>query len=287
MANNKLMAGFGRTNVTPPMGIDVRGYFVVRKADGVLDELEANALALRLGEKTVLFISVDTCGINIKLCAEIKEIITQKTGVPAGNVFLHGTHTHTGPTLNDGASRCEVDELIKNYTESLKHKIADAALLAIQDLKPAKMGWALSKAPNIAFIRRFRMKDGSIKTNPGVNNPDIVAPIGEVDERVNVLRFTRENADDIVLANFGDHPDTVGGNKISGDWPGFTRRIFEKAIDGTKCIFFNGAQGDVNHVNVHPTNGDFTQRCEALPYRPPRSNRYRPLAEASPRVRGI
>ena len=241
MSNNKLMAGFGRTNVTPPMGIDVRGYYVVRKADGVLDELEANALALRLGEKTVLFISVDTCGINIKLCSEIKEVITKKTGVPAENVFLHGTHTHTGPTLNDGAARCEVDDLIYNYTESLKQKIADAAILAIQDLKPAKMGWALSKAPNIAFIRRFRMKDGSIKTNPGVNNPDILAPIGEVDERVNVLRFTRENADDIVLANFGDHPDTVGGNKISGDWPGFTRRILEKAIDGTKCIFFNGA----------------------------------------------
>ena len=251
------MAGFGRTNITPPLGIDIRGYFIVRNADGVLDELEANALALRLGEKTVLFISVDICGLNINMCAKIKKEITEKTGVPAEQVFLHGTHTHTGPSLDDGANRVSIDDLIFEYTKTLQHKIADAALLAIQDLKPAKMGWALSKAPNIAFVRRFRMKDGSIKTNPGVNNPDIVAPIGEVDERVNVLRFTRENADDIVLANFGDHPDTVGGNKISGDWPSFTRRVFEKAIEGTKCIFFNGAQGDVNHVNVHPTSGDF------------------------------
>jgi hypothetical protein len=35
-----------------------------------------------------------------------------------------------------------------------------------------------------------------------------------------------------------------------------TRRITEKAIENTKCIFFNGAQGDVNHVNVHPKPGD-------------------------------
>ena len=37
------------------------------------------------------------------------------------------------------------------------------------------------------------MKDGSIQTNPGVGNPDIVAPIGEVDERVNLVRIVREH----------------------------------------------------------------------------------------------
>ena len=60
-----------------------------------------------------------------------------------------------------------------------------------------------------------------------------------------------------MLVNFGNHPDTVGGCKISGDWPAFTRKFVEKAIDNTKCIFFNGAEGDVNHVNVKPNAGDF------------------------------
>jgi hypothetical protein len=101
------------------------------------------------------------------------------------------------------------------------------------------------------------MKDGSIKTNPGVNNPDIVAPVGTLNEDVNVLRFDREGAETIVLANFANHPDVVGGNKISGDWPSMTRTFVEKSIDNTKCIFINGMQGDVNHVNVHPKKGDF------------------------------
>ena len=73
---------------------------------------------------------------------------------------------------------------------------------------------------------------------------------------MNVLRFDREGGESLVLVNFGDHPDTVGGCKISGDWPGFTRRTFEKAMDNTRCIFFNGAQGDVNHVKVFPKPGD-------------------------------
>ena len=41
-----LCVGFGRVNVTPMMGIKMRGYFSVRLAEAVLDELEINALAI-------------------------------------------------------------------------------------------------------------------------------------------------------------------------------------------------------------------------------------------------
>jgi hypothetical protein len=135
--------------------------------------------------------------------------------------------------------------------------LVELAKIALADLKPAKMGYGIGQAPNVAFIRRYRMKDGSIRTNPGVDNPEIVHPIGEVDERVNVVRLDREDGETIVIVNFANHPDVVGGTKISADWPGFTRKFVEKAIDNTKCIFYNGAQGDVNHVNVHPKKGDF------------------------------
>jgi hypothetical protein len=117
------------------------------------------------------------------------------------------------------------------------------------------MGWGIGQAPDIAFVRRYRMKDGSAQTNPGINNPDIVEPIGKADDNVYVLRFDREDDDSIVLVNFANHPDSVGGNKISADWPGFTRRTIEKVLDNTKCLVINGAQGDINHVNVHPTGG--------------------------------
>ena len=248
---NVLQAGFARVNVTPMLGIGMAGYFIPRKADGVLDELEINALALACGETKVVLMSIDHCGIVKEVLNPMRQHVCDVTGLPWEAVYMHSTHTHTGPFLN--ANPTEPLEI--EYAEFVKKRFADVAVMALADLKPAKMGYGIGDAPNISFIRRFRMKDGSIKTNPGVNNPDIVAPVGELDTRVNVVRFDREGGDTLVFVNFGDHPDVVGGNLISADWPRFLRETVEKTLDDTKCVFFNGAQGDVNHVNVHPTGG--------------------------------
>lgn len=248
---NLLKAGYAQVDITPPMGIDVAGYYKVRKAEGVLDNLYAVALAVAVNDTKAIIITVDNCGIKQSILNEYRQNVAEATGVPFEAIYVSITHTHTGPRVLEEPFGVLED----NYKESLKHKLADVAILALQDLKDATMGTAIGNAPNISFVRRFRMKDGSVKTNPGVNNPDIVAPIGDVDERVNVIRFAREGQD-IVLVNFADHPDTVGGNLISGDWPSLTRTVLEKAT-GVKCIMLNGAQGDVNHVNVHPKAGDF------------------------------
>ena len=248
---NTLHAGFSRVDITPMMGIGLAGYYVPRYAEGVLDPLQINALALACGEEKAVLISVDHCGIVKEVLNPMREHICEVTGLPWESIYIHSTHTHTGPFLNYNPT----EPLEIEYARSVYHKIADAAKFALEDLKPAKMGYGIGDAPNIAFVRRFRMKDGSVRTNPGVDNPDILHPIGDVDERVNVLRFDQEGGQSLVLVNFGDHPDVVGGSKISADWPGFLRQTVEKVLDNTKCVFFNGAQGDVNHVNVHPRGG--------------------------------
>ncbi len=252
MVMGNLKAGFGRVNVNPMMGIDISGYYQVRKANGVLDDLEVNAIAFASGDKKIVMLCVDNLGMKKVILDDFRAFVAEKTGLEKENIFIAATHTHTGPSVLPEPE----DALQEEYMQFLKLRIADAAQFALEDLKPAKMGWGVGQAPRVAFVRRFRMKDGSVKTNPGVNHPDIVAPIGDVDERVNVLRFDREGAESLVLVNFGNHPDVVGGCKISADWPGLVRRTVEKAIDNTKRIFFNGAQGDVNHVNVHPIRGE-------------------------------
>ena len=251
---NTLRAGFGMVDVTPPMGIGVRGYFKPRYAEGVLDNLMIRALALECGEDKVMLMSIDNCGLKKTMTDGYRKAVSERTGIPVEAIFMSSTHTHTGPGMALEGDETEY-ALERDYEAMLNNKFADAAMFALQNLKPAKMGYGVGEAKNIAFVRRFRMKDGSVKTNPGVDNPDIVAPIGDVDERVNVLRFDQENGETFVLVNFGDHPDTVGGNLISADWPGFLCQTVEKTLDNTKCIFFNGAQGDVNHVNVHPRGG--------------------------------
>ena len=254
--NYDIQVGFSRVDITPPMGIDISGYFIKRIAKGVLDPLEINTLAVKKDNATVLLISVDTLGMSRAYIDTCKQAITEKTGIPAEAIYVHSTHTHTGGRL--GAGDC-LTEQEKDYHKTVALQMANGAMLAIQDLDLAKMGWAVSRAEKVAFNRRYLMKDGTTKTNPGVNNPDIVKCIGLLDERVNVVRFNRKDGKNYVLINFGNHPDCVGGDLISADWPGFTRRIFERAVENSKCIFFNGAQGDINHVNVFPKDGDLNE----------------------------
>jgi hypothetical protein len=100
------------------------------------------------------------------------------------------------------------------------------------------------------------MKNGGVQTNPGVNNPEILHPLGEADDEVKFLKIERKDAETIVLVNFGTHADTVGGELISGDWPSFVVKTVEQVFENTRCVFLTGAQGDVNHINPNPSKGD-------------------------------
>ena len=44
-----LKAGFGRIDITPPLGVSVQGYYEKRLADGILDPLYATAVAFEDG----------------------------------------------------------------------------------------------------------------------------------------------------------------------------------------------------------------------------------------------
>ena len=254
---NKLNVGFAKVNINPPLGIGVSGYYIPRYAQGFLDNLEAIAMVLNVEDKNIAVISVDTCYITNALNDRILEKIEAVSGISKDNIFLSATHTHTGPLI-DGFGGFEVDmDVINDYIDFMVTRIGDVVALALADVKPAKMGYIVGYAPErVAYIRRYKMKDGSTMTCPPVNNPDIDYPLGELDQRVNVLRFDREGGNSIVLVNYGLHSDTVNGDMISSDWPGWMRRTLYKALDGVESMFICGAQGDVGSTNVNPKDGD-------------------------------
>ena len=66
------------------------------------------------------------------------------------------------------------------------------------------------------------MKDGTTQTCPLINDPNIDHPLGELDQRINILRFDIEGENSVVILNYGLHGDTVGGELISSDWQGWT-----------------------------------------------------------------
>ena len=258
---NTLKVGYAGVNITPPLGIGIYGYFVPRFAKGILDELETHVMALSCGEGTYLLYSVDNGGINADMGERFRIAIAKASGVPAENIFLHTTHTHTGPMLVEEVEMFTPTEeqmaQVNRYVDFLEGRLCDAAVMAVADMKPARMGFAVGHAPDrIAYIRRYKMKDGSTMTCPPINDPNIDHPIGELDQRVNVLRFDREGGSSIVVLNYGLHADCVNGELISADWPHWVRKTVDAALDGTKVLCVVGAQGDVGSTHVNPDGGD-------------------------------
>ena len=254
---NRFQVGFAAVNINPPLGIGVSGYYVPRFAKGILDDLEVSATVLACNEKQIALISVDACGVDTVLVERYTAAIERATGIPAQNIFLSATHTHTGGLLLPTDAFAADEEVIRKYAEFVGERIVDAVILAKADCKPAKMGYIVGYAPaRVAYIRRYKMKDGSTWTCPPINDPNIDHPIGELDQRVNLLRFDREGGETVLLVNYGLHADTINGELLSPDWPGWMRKTLDAALGGVKCAFFNGAEGDVGSTNVHPTAGD-------------------------------
>ena len=260
---SEFKAGFSRTDITPPLGVFMPGYYEARHAKEVLDPLQINCVAFNDGKKTALIMQFDTEALSDFVANGMRDAIVKATGVDRDAILLHASHTHDGGQLTqsvalDASTTGKVEPLTDLYRKMATTRAADAAVEAIRDLKPAKLSYQRTEAKRISFGRRYLMKDGKVRTNPGTNNPDIVKPAGiPPDEEVQVLRIDREGGKPICMINFQTHPDVVGGETLTADWPGLTRTVFEGATLGkTHCIVINGTQGDVNHCNVMPKPGE-------------------------------
>ena len=241
-----LKAGFARIDITPTLGTTLAGYFYDRPADGILDPLLATAVVFDNEEKRIAVVSVDNLGFAQPLMSRVREQIAQKIETPKEAVFVACTHTHLGPKTLDNLGHTENEE----YIEWMVKKLGDVAFLAAQDLAPARLLYTRGTVQDVAFVRRYRMKDGSIKTNPGRLNPNIAGPIGEPDENSSLLIVKREGKPEIGIVNFQVHPDVIGGCKMSADYPKFVRDTYERNVPNSLCMYMNGAQGDTNHINV-------------------------------------
>ena len=246
-----LKAGFGRIDITPPLGVFVQGYFEKRYADGILDPLLATAVAFDNGQKRIVVISVDVIGFNQLLMDQVRPMVAEAIGTEKEAVFICCTHTHLGPGVtNPEKKNVGIEENDIYVQETFVKKLCDVAVLAVQDLAPARFSYTRGQVKDVAFVRRFVMKDGTYRTNPGWLNPDVDHALGTPDENSSLLIIKRENAPEIGIVNFQVHPDVISGCKLSADFPKFVRDTYETLIPNSRCMYINGAQGDTNHVDI-------------------------------------
>ena len=258
---SSLKVGFAKVEVNPQFGTPIAGYYQKRLVDGVLDSLYVIAVAFENAENRAVLLSIDNVGITKQEMDMLRGAVAKRIGTAIEAVYAECTHSHTAPEVREasvlnGNYTAEENKKIDDYFAWLIEKSCDAASLAFQDLAPAKMSYTRGIADKISFIRRFRMPDGSVVTNPRELYPLTVGPAGEADETVQLLIIKRENAPEIGIINFQVHPDVIGGCAISSDYPHFVRETYEKIIDNSRCVYLNGACGDSNHADWSIWNTD-------------------------------
>jgi len=232
-----LIAGFARADVTPPVGIKLAGYASRTKPSiGIHDDLAATALYLKVGETEAAIVSLDIIFAGTDEIAAIRSRCEEQSGVPAGNVFLAFSHTHSGPQPGPG----EGDPLRAAYAEALRWRIAGAICEAKERSMPMRVGRG-HKPARIAGNRRERTANGTILGY----NPD-----GPTPDTTDVLRFDDEATGETVgvLFQYACHGTTMGGDNlwISADYQGPARQMAERLMPGVRAMFVGGCGADQN-----------------------------------------
>lgn len=268
-----MQVGFGNQIITPPLGIEMAGYFSNRLASGVKDDLYSRAIVVSEGETHVAVVVTDLIHFPKDDAARVRALVAERTSIPADNVMVVATHTHTGPVTRFGKLRDE------DYMLTWAENTAEAVRIAFESRIEATVGGGIGELPGVAFNRRFWMNNGVVHTNPGRRNPNIIGPAGPADDEVIVLRFDDADGRPIgILTNFSCHTDTVGGTELSGDWVGVTERTIRSMlphlfkdpshidVDNFGIIVMNGACGDINHIDAmdHNPNKNWPGMTEAI-----------------------
>jgi hypothetical protein len=138
----------------------------------------------------------------------------------------------------------------------LAKEIADAVIEAHAARCRCMVGTSISRAPGVAFNRRFIMKDGTQVTHPGKMNPAIDRVAGPADDTVTVIGFVdpKSRAPLGAIVNFSCHATHMNGLEFSADYPYWVVQTLQSAYGpGYGVVFLNGPCGDITQVdNLDP-----------------------------------
>lgn len=252
--------GFGREVITPKRGIGLAGYFNARPNRGVLDDLFVKALLMEKDGVTTGFLVYDLCFLTVEAVEEIRSEVKKAGFDFADRLIYSAIHTHTGPQFSEFFGLPFAPE----YVEVLKAKSVAAVRTAAAGLAPGELLINSGTENPFSFVRRYWMKNGTVVTNPGRNNPDVVKPESDFDRTVTVLGVRQEGRLAAVMVNLANHTDTIDGDLVSADWPGRMEREIQYQLgEDVPVMTFIDASGDINHFDIR---ADFNQSCyeEAL-----------------------
>lgn len=251
-----LQAGAAKNRITPPAGSIMGNSYGLDICKGVHDDLYARTIVFDYSGKKAAFIALDVVSIPHIIFKQTRELISKSTGIPGSNIIMSATHAHAGPQMNPlflKAAGGDGEQKSSEYLKSLPALITRSVVMANSALQPVKVFVGITEEKEVNFNRRYLMKDGSFRMNPGRMNPEAVRVTGPVDPDVYAVYFESEDQKPVaLLVNFALHPAIVTGNQISADFPAIVCSLIEKVYgEDMITIYTNGTSGNINHIDVN------------------------------------
>ena len=138
---NDMRIGFSRIDTTPPIGTYLSGQLVSLPARSVESNLYAWAMYISDGETDVVFVSCDVLTIPNEMAQTVRKEADRLTGIPADNIVICATHTHSGPnTVPIFGMEADKDYIMdfKNGISKQYNKRRKTVLMEIYSLQMVK-----------------------------------------------------------------------------------------------------------------------------------------------------
>ncbi|HEX4128973.1 MAG TPA: neutral/alkaline non-lysosomal ceramidase N-terminal domain-containing protein [Pirellulales bacterium] len=245
--------GVGSVDITPTEAVVLGGAPTPKKTATVGSRLYAKALVISAGTRKVAIVTLDTLKYPHDLATAARKHVEQATGIPAGNVIICSSHTHSGP-------------LWSYYEDKLVTPIGEAVALAVRDLAPCKIGTATGNVAGISENRRV-IQDGNAwnrwQLEPAEANR--FPAEGPADDQVNVLAVVgNDGRYKAVVFDFACHAATNRAAVISADYPGDVQQYVVRQLGyAVPTLFLAGACGDVNPAYSSVSKEPFAEKLSA------------------------
>ncbi len=220
--------------------------------------LRAKALALQLDDTAGLLVILDLVLLLTGHCDHLRRRLARATGVAAGSIVVHCTHSHSTPFAEPLDGPHPFFDLVCERAEQ-------AAAAAVRALQPARVGFGQTFAAGASFNQRLPLPDGGVKFTRDFREG--LASGRPVDPRLSVLRI--DTVDGSPLAGwvcFAAHPSVVIFDApVSAEYPGYLTGRLERTLTGGAPVLFGvGACGDVNCVPMFGSEEDSRRLGENL-----------------------
>jgi len=246
-------------------GIKLTGYGNQdeRIATSVDEELGLQASVLiitGLDGETICVVSYDAGGNGAQFYKTAAQKISEKTGIPTDHIMFNANHQHSTPVSHS------------QYNALFAENVSNAAVDAMAArAKTAMYGGSvhvnagLPYSQHFNYVRNYTLRNtsGSIVGMVTDNHSDVgrvtynkMVAESLADDEVQLVKFVREGASTIIMANFQTHPHLLTDSNstvVTSDIVGVFRNELKaslEAADGTgteyEVMYINGAGGNIN-----------------------------------------